>query len=79
MDFMTDETVCGRKFRVLNVIDVATRKLCGEVVDRRLPSTGVIECLNACAKKLVGIRKPSPATIATLKVSMPDKRRNVWK
>ena len=51
MDFITDETVCGRKFRVLNVIDFATRKLLGEVVDRRLPSTRVIDCLNACAKK----------------------------
>lgn len=51
IDFITDETVCGRKFRILNVIDVATRKLLGEVVDRRLPATRVIECLDLCAKK----------------------------
>lgn len=54
MDFITDETTCGRKFRVLNVIDIASRKIVGEVIDRRLPSDRVVECLERCARRSGG-------------------------
>lgn len=57
MDFITDETTCGRKFRVLNVIDIASRKIVGEVIDRRLPSERVIECLEKCARTSGGYPK----------------------
>ncbi|MFC2106624.1 IS3 family transposase, partial [Candidatus Bipolaricaulota bacterium] len=44
-DFVMDRTHDGRAFRMLTVIDECTRECLAIVVDRRLPSTDVIEAM----------------------------------
>ena len=46
MDFMSDEFEDGSSLRLLNVVDDLTRESPGVEVDRSLPATRVIECLD---------------------------------
>jgi putative transposase len=51
MDFMSDSTADGRKFRVLNILDIFTRESLAIEVRRSFPSSAVIESLEKIAEE----------------------------
>ena len=51
MDFMSDSLADGRSFRVLNVVDDATREALATVVDTSLPGARVVRVLSALVAK----------------------------
>lgn len=51
MDFMSDEFEDGRPLRLLNVVDDLTRECPAMEVDRSLPATRVIECLERAGQE----------------------------
>ena len=51
MDFMSDEFEDGRPLRLLNLVDDCTRECPGMELDRSLPATRVIECLERAGEE----------------------------
>ena len=49
LDFMSDGLYCGRRFRVLNVIDESTREALEIVADASLPAARVVRELEQIA------------------------------
>lgn len=49
MDFMSDSLANGRRFRVLNVVDVLSREALAGEVDTSLPATRVVQALDEIA------------------------------
>lgn len=49
MDFMSDSLASGRRYRVLNVVDVLSHESLASEVDTSLPSTRVIQALEEIA------------------------------
>lgn len=49
MDFMSDSLASGRRFRILNVVDVLSREGLGSEVDTSLPAVRVIQALEEIA------------------------------
>ena len=51
MDFMSDELEDGSRLRLLNIVDDFTRECTGMELDRSLPATRVIECLERAGEE----------------------------
>lgn len=51
LDFVSDALACGRRFRVLNVIDDWSRECLASVVDTSIPGKRVVRELTAIAER----------------------------
>ena len=51
MDFVSDQLACGRRFRVLNVIDDYSRECVGQIVDTSIGGKRVARFLDALGQK----------------------------
>ena len=58
MDFVSDQSVCGRRFRVLNVIDDYSRECVGQIVDTSIGGERVVRLLEE-----LGQRRALPKTL----------------
>jgi putative transposase len=61
IDFMTDELTSGRRYRILNVVDVLSRESLASEVDTSLPAARVIQSLEEVALERGGY--PSRITL----------------
>lgn len=52
IDFVADQMICGRRFRVLNVIDDFTRECVLQIVDTNISGKRVARALSASGRKL---------------------------
>ena len=59
LDFVSDSLVCGRKIRVLTVIDEYSRKCLGVIVDTSLSGSRVARELDKIIKKMESLKQLS--------------------
>jgi putative transposase len=78
LDFVSDALACGRRFRLLNIIDDYSRKCLACIVDTSLSGRRVVRELTALAER----RRSSPSSrwhLDEMVVNIRGKRMYLWR